>query len=186
MGSLPAEDFVDKLAVALQRRLPGGGGQGQLQDDVLNRHVTGCPACRAWQEQATALRRLTLVREAPQVPDLTARILADAPAPRPQRRGLRVALGLVALVQSGLGLAELLGAHVGHAMPSGLRHIATFCGQCNCGCPELFLAEGASPERAVVITDDFGQRIEMSVEQLAVLVADVKSGVLDGVLTPAG
>lgn len=34
----------------------------------------------------------------------------------------------------------------------------------------------------MVITDDFGQRIEMSREQLAVLVADVKSGVLDNVL----
>ena len=69
---------------------------------------------------------------------------------------------------------------------SGMRHVATFCGQCNCGCPELFLADGAPPEREVVITDDFGQRIEMSREQLAVLVADVKSGVLDAVLTPAG
>ncbi|UOX90773.1 hypothetical protein MUY14_09160 [Amycolatopsis sp. FBCC-B4732] len=69
---------------------------------------------------------------------------------------------------------------------SGLRHIATFCGQCDCGCPELYLAEGAPAERAVVITDDFGQRIEMSREQLAVLVADVKSGVLDAVLVPVG
>ncbi len=69
---------------------------------------------------------------------------------------------------------------------SGMRHVATFCGQCNCGCPELFLAEGAPAEREVVITDDFGQRIEMSREQLAVLVADVKSGVLDAVLTPVG
>ncbi|MGW3991925.1 hypothetical protein ACWEF6_00400 [Amycolatopsis sp. NPDC004772] len=69
---------------------------------------------------------------------------------------------------------------------SGLRHVATFCGQCNCGCPELFLADGAPAEREVVITDDFGQRIEMSRAQLAVLVADVKSGVLDAVLAPAG
>ncbi|MFJ7217761.1 hypothetical protein [Amycolatopsis sp. NPDC098790] len=69
---------------------------------------------------------------------------------------------------------------------SGMRHVATFCGQCDCGCPELFLADGAPAEREVVITDDFGQRIEMSREQLAVLVADVKSGVLDAVLTPAG
>lgn len=69
---------------------------------------------------------------------------------------------------------------------SGLRHIATFCGQCDCGCPELFVDENAAPERAVVITDDFGQRIQLSLEQLAVLVADVKSGTLDGVLTPVG
>jgi hypothetical protein len=38
-----------------------------------------------------------------------------------------------------------------------------------------------------VITDDFGQRIQMSHDQLRDLVADIKSGVLDGVLhgTPA-
>jgi hypothetical protein len=69
---------------------------------------------------------------------------------------------------------------------TGLAHIATFCGSCNCGCPEVYLAEQAPAERRVVITDDFGQRIEMSLEQLEVLVADVKSGVLDQVLTSAG
>jgi hypothetical protein len=65
---------------------------------------------------------------------------------------------------------------------TGLQHIATFCGQCNCGCPELYIDHGAAPERRVVITDDFGQRIQMSHDQLRDLVADVKSGVLDGVL----
>ena len=62
-----------------------------------------------------------------------------------------------------------------------MRHIATFCGQCNCGCPELHLDDTAAPEKRVVITDDFGQRIQMSLEQLADLVADVRSGVLDEV-----
>jgi hypothetical protein len=69
-----------------------------------------------------------------------------------------------------------------------MRHIATFCGQCNCGCPELYLDDTAAPERRVVITDDFGQRIQMSLEQLADLVADVRRGRLDDVLveTAAG
>ena len=73
------------------------------------------------------------------------------------------------------------------ANETGLQHVATFCGQCNCGCPELYIDHGAAPERRVVITDDFGQRIQMSHDQLRDLVADVKSGVLDGVLqgTPA-
>ncbi len=96
------------------------GEQPAVADEVLDRHLTGCPACRAWQERAIALRRATLVREAPRVPDLTARILAEVPAPRPEPWRLRVALGLVALVQSGLGLAELLGADVGHAAHGGL------------------------------------------------------------------
>jgi hypothetical protein len=63
-----------------------------------------------------------------------------------------------------------------------MRHIATFCGQCNCGCPELYIDDAAVPEKRVVITDDFGQRIQMSLGQLADLVADVRSGVLDEVL----
>ena len=66
-----------------------------------------------------------------------------------------------------------------------MRHIATFCGQCNCGCPELHLDEDATPERRVVITDDFGQRIQMSLGQLADLVDDVRRGVLDEVLQSA-
>ena len=65
---------------------------------------------------------------------------------------------------------------------AGLQHVATFCGQCSCGCPELYIDHDAAPERAVVITDDFGQRIQMSHDQLRDLVADVKNGVLDRVL----
>ncbi len=63
-----------------------------------------------------------------------------------------------------------------------MRHIATFCGSCDCGCPELYIDDAAEPERRVVITDDFGQRIQMSTAQLADLVADVRRGVLDEIL----
>lgn len=63
-----------------------------------------------------------------------------------------------------------------------MRHIATFCGQCNCGCPELFVDDAAAPEKRIVITDDFGQRIQMSVGQLSDLVDDIRKGVLDEVL----
>jgi hypothetical protein len=65
---------------------------------------------------------------------------------------------------------------------SQLRHVATFCGKCSCGCPELFLDPAADDEHRVVITDDFGQRIRMSLVQLAALVDDAKAGVLDEVL----
>jgi hypothetical protein len=63
-----------------------------------------------------------------------------------------------------------------------MEKIATFCGQCSCGCPELWLDHDASEERRVVITDDFGQRVQMSLTQLADLVGDVKDGVLDDLL----
>ena len=63
--------------------------------------------------------------------------------------------------------------------PQPLESVAVFCGNCSCGCPELFLDHAAGEERRVVITDDFGQRVQMSLVQLSALVADVKSGVLD-------
>lgn len=65
-----------------------------------------------------------------------------------------------------------------------LQHIATFCGNCDCGCPELFLDPEAAEDKRVVITDDFGQRIQMSLEQLRTLVADVRAGKLDELAPP--
>ncbi|MCK9921447.1 hypothetical protein MXD61_06005 [Frankia sp. AgPm24] len=56
------------------------------------------------------------------------------------------------------------------------RHVLTFCGKCSCGCPELFVDHDARPERRIVLTDDFGQRVQMSVEQLQVIVDEARSG----------
>ncbi|MGH3757778.1 hypothetical protein [Actinophytocola sp.] len=53
-------------------------------------------------------------------------------------------------------------------MADGWRHVATFCGTCDCGCPKVYLAGQALAERRVVITDDFEQRVEMSLEAFAV------------------
>jgi hypothetical protein len=35
--------------------------------------------------------------------------------------------------------------------PEGLEYIATFRGECDCGCPEVFLDRDASDERLLVI-----------------------------------
>ncbi|EIV91165.1 hypothetical protein [Frankia sp. QA3] len=56
------------------------------------------------------------------------------------------------------------------------RHVLTFCGKCSCGCPELFVDHEAPAERRIVLTDDFGQRIQMSVEQLQVIVDEARAG----------
>lgn len=64
----------------------------------------------------------------------------------------------------------------------GLTRFAVLCGQCSCGCPELFIDHDAVPDRRVVITDDFGQRVQMSMEQFQVLVGQARSGELDKVL----
>ena len=63
--------------------------------------------------------------------------------------------------------------------------VMRFCCHCHCGCVELFLDPAATEEQRVVITDDFGQRIQMSVAQLRTVVTRAKSGALDEVLTSA-
>ena len=60
-----------------------------------------------------------------------------------------------------------------------LTRFALLCGQCSCGCPELFVDHDADPERQVVITDDFGQRVQMSADQFAMLIEEARSGRLD-------
>lgn len=60
-----------------------------------------------------------------------------------------------------------------------MKSIARFCGSCSCGCPELFVDMSAPAERQVVITDDFGQRVEMSLDQFGSIVEAAKTGTLD-------
>jgi hypothetical protein len=79
-------------------------------------------------------------------------------------------------------MVEGAGVRAEAVIMSKLERIATFCGECSCGCPELWLDHDAPEERRVVITDDFGQRVELSLAQLADLVVDVKDGVLDDLL----
>jgi hypothetical protein len=64
---------------------------------------------------------------------------------------------------------------------NALEPLATFCGECDCGCPQLFVDPSAPAERRVLLTDDFGQRVQMSAGQFASLVAEAKSGKLDGI-----
>ncbi|WP_223167037.1 hypothetical protein [Nonomuraea sp. SYSU D8015] len=45
----------------------------------------------------------------------------------------------------------------------------------------LFVDHSAPEERRVIITDDFGQRVEMSLDQFGSIVAAAKSGSLDNV-----
>ncbi|WP_329042338.1 hypothetical protein OHT61_29385 [Streptomyces sp. NBC_00178] len=65
--------------------------------------------------------------------------------------------------------------------PSALEPLATFCGNCDCGCPQLFVDETAPEDRRVVITDDFGQQIRMSADQFGSIVQEAKAGRLDAV-----
>jgi hypothetical protein len=64
-----------------------------------------------------------------------------------------------------------------------LTRLALLCGQCSCGCPELLVDNDAAPERRIVITDDFGQRVQMSEDQLRVFIEEARSGRLGEALT---
>ncbi len=61
----------------------------------------------------------------------------------------------------------------------GMSRFAVLCGQCSCGCPELFVDHEAPAGKQIVITDDFGQRVQMSADQFAVLIEEARSGRLD-------
>lgn len=67
---------------------------------------------------------------------------------------------------------------------SGLEPVATFCGNCDCGCPQLFVDPAAPADRRIVLTDDFGQRVQMSAAQFSDLVCEAKAGRLDGIALP--
>jgi hypothetical protein len=60
-----------------------------------------------------------------------------------------------------------------------IQPLATFCGQCGCGCPQLFIDESAPPEQRIVLADDFGSQVRMSAAQFGDLIAQAKSGALD-------
>ena len=63
-----------------------------------------------------------------------------------------------------------------------LQPLATFCGQCNCGCPQLYVDQSAPADQRVVLTDDFGSRVRMSTDQFADMVTQAKSGALDSII----
>jgi predicted anti-sigma-YlaC factor YlaD len=104
----------DRAREALSARLdhedPGTTPAG------LDAHLAGCGPCRAHAEELTALHRQVRVREAEQVPDLTAAIMAAAPDQawrRPVERieaisGARWALLVVALTQLALAAPGVL------------------------------------------------------------------------------
>jgi hypothetical protein len=44
----------------------------------------------------------------------------------------------------------------------------------------LFVDHQAPPERRIVITDDFGQRVQMSGDQFQMVIEEARSGRLEG------
>jgi hypothetical protein len=65
---------------------------------------------------------------------------------------------------------------------SKLEAVATFCGKCSCGCPQLFFDPGAVAEQRIVLTDDFGNHVRMSVSQFRDLLDQAVGGRLQELL----
>jgi predicted anti-sigma-YlaC factor YlaD len=112
------------------------GEEGGAPDDVVDRHLARCPACRRWATDLTRLGRALRLAPAEPVPDLTAPTLTATAAER--RRAAttpgpaRAALALVGLAQVVLALPGLLGDASGASVHVAREH----------GAWELALAAG--------------------------------------------
>jgi predicted anti-sigma-YlaC factor YlaD len=96
----------------------------------LDGHLAQCPACRAFRRDAEAMHRDGRLAEAPEVPDLTAPILAsigqESRRQPAHEYALRITLVVVALVQIIAAVpALLLGDDAGVPVHAA-RHIGSF------------------------------------------------------------
>jgi len=91
---------------------------------LVDEHLARCAGCRDWLDRAAVVNRLTRTAAVPEVPDLSAAILAALPhRETPRRRWrvplpalLHVTLALVGAVQLILGLTQVGGGvSAGHA-----------------------------------------------------------------------
>lgn len=91
---------------------------------AVESHLVGCAACRDFLHEATTLHRVTRVRPAPRMPDLTERIMAAVGTTRASPARLhwsRYALGALAATELLLALPVILMAS--GAEPGGV-HVA--------------------------------------------------------------
>ncbi|NMO92655.1 zf-HC2 domain-containing protein [Actinomycetospora sp. TBRC 11914] len=113
MGLLDCAACREELSAELD-----GEGDPALRYAVAA-HLTGCPACTHWREQAAVVTRLTRTGPAEAGPDLVARVLPAAPRPSRRRAAARLALAAVGVVQILLGVAALVGL-IGHGDGSAM------------------------------------------------------------------
>ncbi|GLW93362.1 zf-HC2 domain-containing protein [Actinokineospora globicatena] len=112
----------DTCRAALSARLDGEAEPAPAAE--TDAHLEQCPACAEWRARAEVLTRSIRVRPAEAVPDLVDAVLAATPTPRAVAIGPRAALAVVALLQLGLALSQLLtgasGGHSDHGMTGHL------------------------------------------------------------------
>jgi predicted anti-sigma-YlaC factor YlaD len=126
----------DRAREAVSARIDGE--DSGVPDSALAAHLSGCAACRAWEQRAHAVTRRARLGGALLDHDLTGRVLAAVP-PAPDRRvrGVtrRVALAAVAAAQLAITVPLLIlghdhdaGAHAAHELGSfDLALAIAFC-----------------------------------------------------------
>ena len=138
---------------AISARLDGeplGLPSGELDD-----HLTRCAPCAAWADSAARVTRRARLATAPQVPDLTAAVLAALPRELPGvavaarsravDAGMRLLLLAVAVAQAGLAWPVLVS---GVGAMSAPVHMAHETGAWNLAVAAAFGAVAAAPRLA--------------------------------------
>lgn len=167
------------------------GERPGLPEQAVQEHLAGCSACRAWRERAHLLTRRARLQPAPDVPDLSGRIVAALAADRASvqsRRtawSLRVALAVLALVQFALTVPVLVFGQDHHAP----LHVAHELGSFDVALAVGFLAAAFRPRRAVGMSTVVGVAALVLVGTAAVDLLSGHADVLDEgphLLTVAG
>jgi predicted anti-sigma-YlaC factor YlaD len=101
-----------------------------VDPDALDEHVQRCAGCRAFAREAAAMHRDVRTARAPEIPDLTAPILAaigsEPPARAAHDQWLRITLAIVGFVQLVTAVPALVLGDDGGVTVHAARHIGSF------------------------------------------------------------
>jgi predicted anti-sigma-YlaC factor YlaD len=141
--------YREAVSARLDGESPG------LPAGELDAHLDACPACAAWARQAELVTRRARLAPAPDVPDLTATVLAALPRELPgaaaaararlAAAALRLALLAVGVAQAAFAWPSLA---TGTAAMSAPVHMAHETGAWSLGVAAAFLAVAAAPRLA--------------------------------------
>ncbi|GAB3352116.1 zf-HC2 domain-containing protein [Modestobacter lapidis] len=143
---MTCEPFREAMSAQLDGESPG------MPAARVDEHLTGCAACRNWQQAAAEVTRRVRLVPAPRVPDVSAAVLAALPAgSRGIRRrwvdaGLRLALLAVGAGQLAVALPALTGG--AEAAMSAPPHLVNETAAWNLGLAACFLVVAARPRLA--------------------------------------
>lgn len=101
------------------------GASPSLDESSLGEHLAGCAACRDFAERSAELRRRTRVQAAPEMPDLTRRVVRSAAAA--DRAGAAwIARWLLALVAAQIIVLAVPDLFASGEFAHSARHLGAF------------------------------------------------------------